>query len=96
MLFLAPGLIGTTVFFLLPFAETVRRSLTDALGKSFCGIENYRSVLANDAFRLAAKNTVRFICICLPLLLYLSLILARIYFRNIHTCTTHFPFSIST
>ena len=75
-LFLAPGLIGTSVFFLLPFAETVRRSLTDALGKSFCGIENYRSVLANDAFRLAAKNTARFICTCLPLLLCLSLILA--------------------
>ena len=33
-------------------------------------------VVENDAFRLAAKNTVRFVLVCLPLLLVLSLVLA--------------------
>ena len=33
-------------------------------------------VVENDAFRLAAKNTLRFVLVCLPLLLVLSLVLA--------------------
>jgi len=75
-LFLAPSLTGVTVFVLLPFAETVRRSFCDALGKRFVGMANYRAVLENRAFRLAAGNTARFIAVCVPLLLLLSLLLA--------------------
>ena len=76
VLFLLPSLAGTTVFVLLPFAETVRRSFFDTLGRNFVGLANYRSVLGNSAFRLAAKNTARFVCTCVPLLLAVSLLLA--------------------
>lgn len=74
--FLAPSLLGTAVFVLLPFAETVRRSFCDALGRRFVGLENYRAVLGNRAFRLAAANTARFLCTCVPVLLLVSLGLA--------------------
>ena len=74
--FLAPSLAGLAVFVLAPFVETVRRSFTNALGTRWMGLANYRSVLSNAAFRLAAANTARFLACCLPLLLGLSLLLA--------------------
>lgn len=65
ILFLLPSLLGTAAFMLVPFAETVRRSFCDALGKRFVGLANYQSVLENTAFQLAARNTVRFLCLSL-------------------------------
>ncbi len=40
-LFLAPSAAGLLLFFLLPFADTVRRSMTDARGSAFIGGESY-------------------------------------------------------
>jgi len=74
--FLAPSIAGILVFFLIPFADTVRRSFYDARGKNFIGLEGYASVLNNSAFRLAAVNTARFVAICIPLLLLVSLVIA--------------------
>ncbi len=65
-LFLAPSLAGLCVFVLVPFADAVRRSFTDAMGSRFVGFANYASVLGNSAFRLAAGNTARFIGVCAP------------------------------
>lgn len=39
-------------------------------------LDNYKSVLQNSAFRLAVKNTLCFLGICLPLLLGVGLLLA--------------------
>lgn len=75
-LLLAPSLAGTAVFYLLPFLEVVRRSFTDALGRRFVGLSNYETVLANSAFRTAAANSARFLCVCIPALLALSLVMA--------------------
>ncbi|HJA25035.1 MAG TPA: sugar ABC transporter permease [Candidatus Fournierella merdigallinarum] len=75
-LLLAPSLAGTAVFYLLPFLEVVRRSFTDALGRRCVGFSNYKTVLANGAFRMAAANSARFLCVCIPALLALSLVLA--------------------
>ncbi len=74
--FLAPSLTGLSVFVLIPFGDTVRRSFCNAMGNRWVGLTNYRQVVANNAFQLAAKNTARFLCICLPLLLGLSLAMA--------------------
>lgn len=74
--FLLPGFLGIAVFYLIPFADVVRRSFFRTSGKEFCGLENYKLVLQNAAFLLAAKNTARFILVCLPFLLILSLLLA--------------------
>jgi len=74
--FLAPSLIGISVFFLIPFADTVRRSFFDARGKNFVGLDGYASVLGNEAFQLAAANTAKFAAVCIPLLLVASLAVA--------------------
>jgi len=76
--FLAPSFIGILIFFLVPFADTVRRSFYDARGSNFVGLDGYASVLENSAFRLAASNTARFVVICIPLLLIISLIIALV------------------
>ena len=70
---LAPSLTGVGIFILIPFADVVRRSFFNAVGSEFVGLENYRGVLENEAFRLSAGNTVRFLIVCLPLLLGSSL-----------------------
>ena len=75
-LLLAPSLAGASVFYLVPFVEVVRRSFTDALGRRFVGLTNYKTVLANSAFRMAAANSARFLCVCIPALLALSLVMA--------------------
>lgn len=72
-LFLAPSLIGIAVFFLIPFVDTVRRSFMDVRAVNFIGLESYTSVLNNAAFRLAAVNTLKFVAICIPLLMIISL-----------------------
>ena len=74
--FLAPSLLVVAVIVLLPFLDVLRRSFTSAMSHQFVGLQNYRIVLANEAFQLAAANTAKFIAVCLPLLLVLSLIIA--------------------
>ena len=59
-LFLLPSLLGTAGFVLIPFLDVFRRSFLQAVGSGFVGLENYRLVLANEAFRRAAGNTARF------------------------------------
>ncbi|NJP39870.1 sugar ABC transporter permease [Oscillospiraceae bacterium HV4-5-C5C] len=76
LLFLLPSLLGIGAFFLLPFLDTIRRSFYDVLGQRFVGVASYQSVLQNQAFQLASINTARFITICIPLLLALSMLLA--------------------
>lgn len=80
-LFLMPSLLGVGIFLLIPFCDAVRRSFFDAMGRNFAGIKNYQTVFENAAFLLAAKNTLRFIGICIPLLLLLSLLLSLLLFK---------------
>lgn len=74
--FLLPGLLGVSVFVLVPFGDVVISSFRTSLTKQFVGISNYLSVFRNTAFRLAAGNTFRFIVTGVPLLLLISLVLA--------------------
>ena len=72
-LFLLPSLAGTAVFFLLPYVDVVRRSFFEAAGGRFVAMQNYVTVVGNSAFRLASFNTLRFLVICVPLLVLVSL-----------------------
>ena len=74
--FLLPGFCGVVFFSFLPFMDVIRRSFVQVVSGRFCGLENYRIVLHNRAFLLAVKNTLRFLLVCLPLLLGISLVLA--------------------
>ena len=75
-LFLIPSLLGIAILVLVPFGEAIRRSLYNNPGTRFMGLYNYQSVLVNPAFKLAAKNTGKFIAICVPILLIINFILA--------------------
>ena len=74
--FLLPGFCGVVFFSFLPFMDVIRSSFVQVVSGRFCGLENYRIVLHNRAFLLAVKNTLRFLLVCLPLLLGISLVLA--------------------
>ncbi len=100
-LFLLPSLTGITVFVLLPFLDVVRRSFYDAMNNNFVGLSNYRTVLTNGAFRQAISNTARFILVCLPLLLFISLVLAllihsRKKYRDFYKTSLLIPMAIPT
>lgn len=83
-LFLLPSLVGTGGFVLIPFLDVVRRSFLKAAGRGFVGLDNYRLVFGNEAFRLAVGNTVRFLAVCLPALMGLSLFLSVLICRLKH------------
>ena len=80
-LFLAPSLLGVLVFVMIPFGDALRRSFFDSRGIDFVGLGVYRGVLANQAFRLAAVNTVRFMGTALPLLMAVSFFLSLLVYQ---------------
>ncbi len=80
--FLAPSLAGVALFTGIPFADVVRRSFLDPLGREPVGLANYAAVWSNTAFRLAFANTARFLAVCVPLLMLVSLVLALLVFNR--------------
>ena len=68
-----PSIVGISIFFLIPFIDTIRRSFYDVRGVNFVGFMSYISVINNMAFRLATVNTFRFVLISIPLLMIISL-----------------------
>lgn len=81
ILWVLPSLIGVTVFYFFPYVDVIRRSVTENAKADFAGIKNFRTVLNNDAFLLAAQNSLRFAAICIPILLAVSLVLAVLLIR---------------
>lgn len=77
--FLAPILIGMSIFSLWPIINSFSISLFDWIGfreKSFIGLENYGSVLRDVVFRDTVFNTFRIIIFALPISLLISLIIS--------------------
>jgi multiple sugar transport system permease protein len=75
--FLFPSLAGVLVFFLLPFITVIRYSLLDnPVSNQFVGFENYSNLFKNQAFLMAAKNTLTFSLSAVILAVVLSLGLA--------------------
>jgi multiple sugar transport system permease protein len=84
-LFLAPSLLGFSVFFLIPFGIGFTYSLKDApIDGSFVGLSNYADLLGNEVFRRAALNTLLFTSVSVPLNMLLSLLLAMMLNRSIY------------
>lgn len=75
-IFLFPGFAGVCLFVLVPFGDVVRRSFSRLVTGEWSGLSNYKMILNNQAFLLAARNTLRFMGICLPLLITIALFLA--------------------
>ncbi len=59
LLLAAPVLLGTFVFFLLPFAICVKYSFTFGVGGAyFVGFDNYKEVFSSYAFQLAKIDII--------------------------------------
>lgn len=74
--FLLPSLLGILLFRMIPFLDVVRRSFLNALGDKPTGWSNYIMLFQNRSFQKAVSNTGRFLVVCIPLLLFLSLLFA--------------------
>ena len=77
LLFLSPSLIGLLVFFVLPSFVVIYYALVNnPVLHEFVGLTNFKNLLGNRSFLLAAKNTAIFSAISVPLAVGLSLALA--------------------
>lgn len=77
LLFLAPSVLGVTMFFVVPFGVVVYYSVIDGVSsKNFVFLDNFVKLFQNSAFILAAKNTLRFSVTAVPLAVVLAIVLA--------------------
>jgi len=74
--FFVPSIVGVCIFSIIPFLDVIRRSFLVGGVKGWVGVKNYQMVITNSAFNLAVINTIKFLIICLPILICMSLIVA--------------------
>ncbi len=73
MCFLSPSLLGVGVFFIVPFGVVVYYSLIDGVGsRNFVFLDNFVKLFDNSAFIMAAKNTLSFSALAVPLAVVLA------------------------
>ena len=75
-LFMLPSILGVLIFIFIPFLDVIIKSFFNGTNGEFVGLKNYINILSNEAFKLASFNTIKFIFICIPLLVSMSLIVA--------------------
>lgn len=78
-LYILPGLIGVSVFYVIPFGFVIYYSLIDNIStRNFVGLENFKALFQNSAFLTASKNTLTFSLVTVFSAVVFSLILAII------------------
>lgn len=84
LLFLTPSFIGVMLFFILPFLVVIFYALIDNVTTAnFVGIDNFKKLFSNSAFKLALKNTGVFSLTAVPLVVIIALALAVLLEANI-------------
>ncbi len=75
--YLSPSLLGVGVFFILPFGVVVYYALIDGVGsRNFVFLDNFIKLFRNSAFLMAARNTLNFSVLAVPLAVVLAIVLA--------------------
>lgn len=77
--FLAPSLLGFSVFFLGPLIASFAISFTswDFFGEiTFVGFRNYIEMWQDETFQIAFRNSIYFVVVSVPVTLFLSLMVA--------------------
>lgn len=75
--FIAPSFFGVLAFFILPFMVVIYYSLVDnPISGNFVFLNNFKTIIANSAFKRAVHNTAVFSAVAVPLAVVLSLLLA--------------------
>lgn len=74
---LLPSLIGTSVFFVVPYIRVLYYSLIDnQFRRNFVWLDNYIKTLTNEYFLLSLKNSLLLIVTAVPILVMLALIIS--------------------
>ena len=82
--FILPSIIGLLTFYIIPFIVVIFYSVVDSpINREFVFLDNFVSLLQNSAFKRAAKNTLTFSAMAVPLAVVLPLILAIVLERNV-------------
>ncbi len=77
MLLSLPALAGFLVFYILPFFKSVRYSfIENTFTQKFVWFDNYKTVLTNEFFRMALKNTIVFSVISVVATVLLAFVLS--------------------
>lgn len=79
LLWTSPWLVGCLVFMLVPMGMSLWYSFTDyPLLKPpvYVGLDNYRSLLADDRFWLVVKNTSLYAAVAIPVCTLVALVMA--------------------
>jgi alpha-glucoside transport system permease protein len=74
--FLLPALLLLAVLVLYPILYSIKRSLFDALGTHFVGLDNYKDMFTSAATRTAIKNNAIWVLIAPVLVTALGLVFA--------------------
>ncbi|MBO5564861.1 MAG: sugar ABC transporter permease [Lachnospiraceae bacterium] len=94
--FLAPSVAGVFLFFVAPFFVVIYYSLiNNVVRREFVGLSNFIRTIENNAFKLAAVNTMKFSLIAVPLAVVLSLLLAIVLMSRIPMKSTFRSFFLS-
>ncbi len=72
---MSPSFLGVFLFFILPFGLVVKFAFTNAAGEPV-KFQNFIRLLQNPIFKMAAKNTLTFSAIAVPLSVILAIVLA--------------------
>ncbi|MCQ2543295.1 MAG: sugar ABC transporter permease [Lachnospiraceae bacterium] len=83
-LFLLPSISGVSVFYLIPFFVVLVYAFQDnPVTKNYVGLSNFIAIFKNEAFRLAAGNTLKFSLVAVPLAVIISLLMAILLDQSI-------------
>ena len=92
-LFLLPALVILTVFFFIPFFQTIGLSFFDysksIYGPSFVGLDNYTNILHSGLFYKIMGNTFLFLVLAVPFLVIFPLFLAVLINQKIRGITLY-------
>ena len=103
-LFLLPAIVVLTLFFFIPFCETILLSFkdysTDLYAPTFIGIENYKALLTSKEFYKVIGNTFLYLVGAVPVLATIPLVLAilinqKIRCLNLYKILIYIPVIIS-
>ena len=78
--FIAPSILGVSLFFIIPFVMSLGYATTNMNGE-FVGMNNFQTLFASDAFKLAAWNTLKFMIIAIPLNIFIPLFIGCLIFK---------------
>lgn len=74
---LLPSLLGLAAFFVIPYFRVLYYSLiNNQFKRQFVWLKNYIEVAQNEYFRLAFKNSILLIVICVPVLMVLAILIS--------------------